>query len=134
MPSGEQVGAPSEVYEAPATEFVAGFVGVSNVVTGDLARSLTGTARPFSLRPEKIRCAVPEEPVPDGFVAADGTIHDVVYLGMRTRYGVALDAGGMLTVEAQNLETTSMDALARRGQRVRLLWSREQMHPLGGGA
>jgi len=127
----EQVGAPSEVYEAPATEFVAGFVGVSNLVTGDLARALTGAEQTFSLRPEKIRCAGPEEPVPDGFVAADGTIRDVVYLGMRTRYGVALDAGGMLTVETQNLETTSVDALARRGQRVRLLWSREQMHWMG---
>ena len=127
----EQVGEPSEVYEAPATEFVAGFVGVSNVVMGDLARSLTGTARTFSLRPEKIRCAGPEEPVPDAFLAADGTVRDVVYLGMRTRYGVALDAGGTLTVEAQNLETTPKDALARRGQRVRLLWSREQMHWMG---
>ena len=131
----EQVGAPAEVYEAPATEFVAGFVGVSNLVTGELARRLsgrlTGVPRTFSLRPEKIRCAGPEEPVPAGGCAADGTIRDVVYLGMRTRYGVALDAGGTLTVEVQNLETTSMDALARRGQRVRLLWSREQMHWMG---
>jgi len=131
----EQLGTPSEVYEAPATEFVAGFVGVSNLVTGELARNLagmgTGSPRTFSLRPEKIRFAAPEDPVPAGFCAADGTIRDVVYLGMRTRYGVALDAGGTLTVEAQNLETTSMEALARRGQRVRLLWSREQMHWMG---
>src|SRR6185436_13861660 len=128
-------GTPSEVYEAPATEFVAGFVGVSNLVTGELARNLagmgTGSPRTFSLRPEKIRFAAPEDPVPAGFCAADGTIRDVVYLGMRTRYGVALDAGGTLTVEAQNLETTSMEALARRGQRVRLLWSREQIHWMG---
>ncbi|HBL30838.1 MAG TPA: spermidine/putrescine ABC transporter ATP-binding protein, partial [Acidobacteria bacterium] len=127
----EQVGAPAEVYETPATEFVAGFVGVSNLVAGTLARALTGTPQTFSLRPEKIRLAPPETPVPAGSCAADGTLRDVVYLGMRTRYGVALDAGGVLTVEVQNLETTSMEALARRGSRVRLLWSREQMHRLG---
>src|SRR3990170_5274414 len=51
----EQVGTPAEVYERPATAFVADFVGVSNVVGGRLALVLTGSVRPFSIRPEKIR-------------------------------------------------------------------------------
>ncbi len=50
----EQIGAPAEIYEHPATAFVAGFVGVSNVCTGELAIRLTGSAQAFAIRPEKI--------------------------------------------------------------------------------
>ena len=59
---------------------------------------------------------------PGGVCSTPGHIRDVVYLGMHTRYVVELDAGGELTVVQQNLETTSMDALAARGRRVRLVW------------
>jgi len=118
----EQVGAPAEIYEYPATAFVAGFVGVSNLVSGDVARAITGSAEMFTVRPEKIRLADPGTPAPDGTCSAGGRIRDVVYLGMHTRYVVELDAGGELTVVQQNLEATSMDALAARDRRVRLLW------------
>jgi len=118
----EQVGSPAEVYERPATAFVAGFVGVSNLVNSDVARTITGSPERFSVRPEKIRLSDPDAPVPDGACSAPGHIRDVVYLGMHTRYVVELDAGGELTVVQQNLETTSMDALAARGRRVRLIW------------
>jgi len=118
----EQLGTPAEVYERPATAFVAGFVGVSNLVNSDVARTITGSPEMFSIRPEKIRLSDPDAPVPDGACSAPGHIRDVVYLGMHTRYVVELDAGGELTVVQQNLETTSMDALAARGRRVRLFW------------
>jgi len=118
----EQVGTPAEVYERPATAFAAGFVGVSNLVNSEVARAITGSPEMFSVRPEKIRLSDPDAPAPDGVCAATGRIRDVVYLGMHTRYVVELDAGGELTVVQQNLETTSMDALAARGRRVRLVW------------
>jgi putative spermidine/putrescine transport system ATP-binding protein len=118
----EQVGTPAEVYERPATAFVAGFVGVSNLVNGEVARAITGSSETFSVRPEKIRLSEADAPAPDGVCAATGCIREVVYLGMHTRYVVELDAGGELTVVQQNLETTSMDALAARGRRVRLIW------------
>jgi putative spermidine/putrescine transport system ATP-binding protein len=121
----EQMGTPAEIYEYPATAFVAGFVGVSNLVQGDVARAITGSSEMFSVRPEKIRLAEPGPPAPDvpeGMCAAEGRIRDVVYLGMHTRYLVELDTGGELTVVQQNLEATSMDALAARDRRVRLLW------------
>src|SRR5512146_310906 len=51
----EQVGSPAEIYEHPATPFVAGFVGVSNLVSGELAYHITGAQETFSVRPEKIR-------------------------------------------------------------------------------
>jgi putative spermidine/putrescine transport system ATP-binding protein len=108
----EQIGAPAEVYERPATEFVAGFVGVSNVLERD--------GRKFTVRPEKIRMHFDE--AGDGEL---GRIRDVVYVGMFTRYVVELDSGGELTVVKQNLETSSQEALESRGKRVRLEWRPE---------
>ena len=108
----EQIGAPAEVYERPATEFVAGFVGVSNVLERD--------GRKFTVRPEKIRMHFEE--AGDGEL---GRIREVVYVGMFTRYVVELDSGGELTVVRQNLETSSQDALESRGRRVRLEWRPE---------
>jgi putative spermidine/putrescine transport system ATP-binding protein len=120
----EQVGSPAEIYESPATPFVAGFVGVSNLVSGPLAQAMTGSTAMFSIRPEKIRICPPETAMPEGMVAADGRVRDVVYIGLYTRYLVELDGGGELVVVEQNLDTTSMDVLRAKGRPVRLLWSR----------
>jgi putative spermidine/putrescine transport system ATP-binding protein len=127
----EQVGSPADVYERPATEFVASFVGVSNLVSGPLAQALTGQGATFSVRPEKIRLAEPGSAAPAGACQAEGRIREVVYLGMHTRYLVDVDGGGELTVVAQNLETTSMEALAARGKRVALVWERKHNRVLG---
>ncbi len=126
----EQLGTPAEVYERPLTEFVAGFVGVSNLVRGPLAVALTGQATTFTVRPEKIRLAAPDTAAPPGYCRAPGVIRDVVYLGMHTRYLVELEAGGDLTVVEQNLATTSMEALAARGRAVVLLWDQAVNRPL----
>jgi putative spermidine/putrescine transport system ATP-binding protein len=126
----EQVGSPAEIYEHPATAFVAGFVGISNLVSGALAQALNNTPDMFSIRPEKIHLAEPEARILEDMVAADGRIRDVVYLGLYTRYLVELDKGGDLTVMEQNLHTTSMDALAARGRRVRLMWDRRHNRPI----
>jgi putative spermidine/putrescine transport system ATP-binding protein len=124
----EQVGTPAEVYEHPATTFVAGFVGTSNLLTGEAARAVIGRGGVFTVRPEKIRLADPSvAPAPDeGSVL--GTIREVVYLGPDTRYVVALLVGGELVVTQQNLETSSMEALAAQGRPVRLVW--KQRHVL----
>lgn len=118
----EQVGTPAAIYEHPATSFVAGFVGVSNLVSGAVAQAITGSSETFSIRPEKIRIQEPGTPVSDGLCTAQGRIRDVVYLGVHTRYVVELDVGGELTVVQQNLDTTSMEVLAARGRRVQLVW------------
>ena len=120
----EQVGAPAEVYERPATKFVAGFVGTSNLIGGAAAAAITGTPGLFTVRPEKIRIADPETPVGDDEHGASGRIRSVVYLGPDTRYHVALDAGEELVVTQQNLATTSTEALAQQGRAVRLIWKR----------
>lgn len=120
----EQIGTPAEIYEHPATAFVAGFVGTSNLVRSDVAQQLTGEARTFSIRPEKIRIVEINAPVQNGWTAVRGTVREVVYLGMFTRYLVALDDGGELGVVRQNLDETSMDVLTAEGKRVQLTWQR----------
>ncbi len=123
----EQVGTPADLYERPATAFVAGFVGTSNLLRGDAARTLVGTDGLFTVRPEKISLSEPGAPVADEEVGADGTIRAVVYLGPDTRYIVALDAGSELVVTQQNLHTSSMEVLAAQGQPVRLVWKRQHV-------
>jgi putative spermidine/putrescine transport system ATP-binding protein len=128
----EQIGSPAEVYERPSTPFVAGFVGTSNLLTGAAARAVVGEEGTFTVRPEKIRMQEPDEPVGDDELSALGQIRDVVYLGSDTRFVVELDDGGALVVTQQNLETSSMEVLAARGQRVRLAWKRRHVLALGG--
>jgi putative spermidine/putrescine transport system ATP-binding protein len=123
----EQLGTPADLYERPATAFVAGFVGTSNLLRGAAAQSLVGSDGLFTVRPEKIRLAEPGAPVADDEVGADGTIRNVVYLGPDTRYVVALDAGSDLVVTQQNLNTSSMEVLAAQGQPVRLVWKRQHV-------
>ena len=113
----EQVGSPAEVYEHPQTEFVAGFVGVSNVLERD--------GRRITIRPEKIRMS--DEHAGEG---ESGTVREVVYVGMVTRYVVDLDAGGELVVVRQNLETSSQEALSEQGKRVRLSWRPEHTYEI----
>ena len=115
----EQIGPPAEVYEHPQTEFVAGFVGISNVLERD--------GRRFTVRPEKVH--MHDE---DGSGGGEtGRIRDVVYAGMVTRYVVELDRGGELIVVKQNLETSSAEALEARGKRVRLEWRPEHTYVIG---
>jgi putative spermidine/putrescine transport system ATP-binding protein len=132
----EQVGAPADVYERPRTPFVAGFVGTSNLLRGDVARSIVGQAGTFTVRPEKIRLAAPDATVGPDEASATGRIRSVVYLGPDTRYVVTLDAGSELVVTQQNLTTSSMEALALDGTPVRLIWRKQHIFAIeesGGG-
>ena len=105
----EQVGSPAEMYEHPATTFVAGFIGTSNI--------LERGGRTFTVRPEKIRLL----PFEAG-EGEPGTVRATAYLGPSTKFVVALDEGGELTVVQQNLETRSEDIDRMEGRRVRLQW------------
>ena len=129
----EQVGAPADVYEHPATRFVAGFVGTSNLLTGAVAEAIIGRAGTFTIRPEKIHLAEPDVVVGSDENSAAGRIRDVVYLGPDTRYVVTLDAGSELVVTRQNLATSSTEALAQQGRAVRLVWKRQHDLPIADG-
>jgi putative spermidine/putrescine transport system ATP-binding protein len=91
-------------------------------VSGEVAAAITGSPQTFTVRPEKIRMRESGAPVAGGLCSADGRIGEVVYLGAHTRYRVELDGGGALTVIQQNADATSMEVLAARGRRVRLVW------------
>lgn len=128
----EQIGSPAEIYEHPLTQFVAGFVGVSNLISGDTARRITGSDVHFSIRPEKIHLGTMDgRPEPETF-SVEGKVRDVIYLGLYTRYLVDLNGGGDLVVVEQNLKTTSMDVMKAKGQNVRLSWKKEHASYLGG--
>jgi putative spermidine/putrescine transport system ATP-binding protein len=126
----EQVGSPADVYERPATGFVAGFVGVSNVLEGETAAAIAGDPHPFTIRPEKISMHEFDVPVDGDSCTATGHVREVVYLGATTRYIVELDVGGSLVVMEQNLTTSSMEALQVRGKAVRLIWRRSNNRPV----
>jgi putative spermidine/putrescine transport system ATP-binding protein len=129
----EQIGAPAQVYERPATRFVAGFVGTSNLIGGPVAESILGRAGTFTIRPEKIRLADPDTaPGPDE-VRVGGTVREVIYVGPDTRYLVDLEPGGELVVTQQNLTTSSADALDARGRSVGLIWRRQHCLPVADG-
>jgi putative spermidine/putrescine transport system ATP-binding protein len=112
----EQVSTPVELYEQPATEFVAGFVGVSNLLERDGKR--------FTIRPEKIQL-LDSTAAADGLRTERGRIVAVAYAGMVTRYTVALEAGGELQLVRQNAEGTSNDAPSERGMEVLVGWRPE---------
>jgi putative spermidine/putrescine transport system ATP-binding protein len=126
----EQVGTPATVYEQPATAFVAGFVGVSNILEGEAARAVTGTEGAFTVRPEKLRMVDRDASVGANECTATGTVREVIYVGSYTRYVVALDGGGELVVTEQNTNVSSMDALQVRGRAVRLVWERQHNRPV----
>ena len=128
----EQVGTPSEIYEHPVTQFVAGFVGVSNLVSGEIAQRITGADLKFSVRPEKMHLGSPDNMAEADTFAVEGRVRDVVYLGLYTRYLVELNGGGDLVVVEQNLKTTSMDVMKAKNQQVRLFWKKEHMSYLEG--
>ena len=119
----EQIGTPAEVYERPATPFVSGFVGTSNV--------LERAGRRFTIRPEKVRLLEPGESR-DGLVIERGVIRGVAYAGPVTRYQVELDAGGELQAVRQNIETSSTEALEQQGRAIEVGWLPEQAVPVGG--
>jgi putative spermidine/putrescine transport system ATP-binding protein len=114
----EQVGAASEVYESPATRFVAEFVGSSNVIDGAAARDILGTDRTASVRPEKIRIGAAGTPA-DG-VRVDGTVREIVYAGSETR--VIVDADPDVTLTALLLNATGAHSGLARDARVTLSW------------
>jgi putative spermidine/putrescine transport system ATP-binding protein len=119
----EQVGTPGEIYERPANEFVAGFVGTSNVVVRDGRRLL--------VRPEKIRMLGAGESEP-GELA--GVVREVAYLGPVTRYVVEPDGGGQeLVVLRQNTDVSAEHAREAGGQRVRLAWRAQDTSALDTG-
>jgi len=130
----EQLATAVQLYEHPASAFVAGFVGTSNLLDGEVARRLVGADGTFVIRPEKVAMVGPDEaPAPDAATCvARGVVREVVYLGATTHTVVDLDDGVTLTVSHQNTDRFIDAALERREQPVVLTWQRDNLVSLGG--
>jgi spermidine/putrescine transport system ATP-binding protein len=146
----EQLAAPEDVYERPRTEFVAGFIGVSNLLPGTVesvgegdvelaldngptVRAIGGGVRPGDrahavVRPEKLQIAKVEESAPDGRPRVEGIVESAVYLGTATQMVVKLPADVPLTVLVPNTDEALRQSLPGAGARVRLTWSPEHMY------
>lgn len=120
----EQVDSPRALYMKPATTFVAQFVGSSNVLRGTLALQLTGSDRPFSIRPEHIRLG---EAGLGQEVQVAGVLHDIQYQGSSTRFELRLDSGQLLAVSRANDQWQVPASPLQTGQRLTACWPREAM-------
>jgi len=107
-----QTGTPHDLYERPATRFVADFIGIANILELD-------TNRWLALRPEKIRLAIE---CPDTPHAVEGKIVDIAYEGDRSLYRIATESHGVLLVSTANV-TRAREGAFRREQSVWLGWS-----------
>jgi spermidine/putrescine transport system ATP-binding protein len=146
----EHLGSPREIYERPATRFVAGFIGTSNVFTGVVDSVDTGNAVvsvggerilvplrgdgvavgasiDVSVRPEKIDMLTAEPPA--GRNVLRGVVSEVVYLGTSTNYNVVTQTGAELVVFDQN--ASSAEDVAARGDKVFLTWNPQHSYAIG---
>nr|WP_269330009.1 ABC transporter ATP-binding protein [Kineosporia babensis] len=118
-----QIGTPAEIYERPASPYVAQFVGTSNLFDSATSQRLFGIARRHGLRPEKIQ--LHHERVPDAEIVVEGVIAESIYLGSEIRVHLQLDDGTQLIVLERAGEHTE-----HRGEKVVASWSRRDLVPL----
>jgi spermidine/putrescine transport system ATP-binding protein len=147
----EQMDSPEEIYERPRTTFVAGFIGVSNLMPGEVVSTgggaaemrldagptvraeVEGDASPGErahavVRPEKLRLHAANGSAPDGRPSVDGQVESSLYLGTATQVVVRLGDGTRMTVLVPNTDEAERRRLPASGDAARLTWSDENMH------
>ena len=127
----QQIDSPSVIYEHPSNEFVAGFVGTSNLLSGNAAKQLLEKDGTFTVRPEKITLEIGQVKKDANQRSAQGRVSEVEYLGPSTRFNVQLDAGASLVVLKQNTTETSQEVSKLRNQIVTLLWEKASEYRVG---
>ena len=123
----EQIGTPREVYESPASSFVASFLGVSNLVSGDHAKQLFGSEQLVNIRPERIRLLKESYKVSEGEIGVKATISDVAYTGANTLYVLEADGGLRLIATRLNEELPGQDLGLEAGDRVLAAFRKEHV-------
>jgi len=141
----EQLADPEPLYERPTTRFVAGFLGISNLLRGTVVEKAEryaavrlvddtvvripiaavggASSTEVGVRPEKIRMLITDAAAPEGFNVLAGTVRDASYVGVSTQYVIETRSGGRMTVYEQNVERTIHGSLYRPGMDVQLAWS-----------
>ena len=123
----EQIGSPEDVYERPETPFVAGFIGVSNLLPGDIV-SANGKGTYACVRPEKLRVEDPSSQATAGHPSVEGVIESTLYLGTSTQMIVRVGDDVPMTVLVPNADEEERRHLPGAGSKVRLAWTPEHMH------
>ena len=151
----EQLGPPDEIYNRPGTEFVAGFIGVSNLMPGSVVATnaehvdvrldsgptvrasadgvATGDRANIVVRPEKLHVTLVEQPAAGDRPSVEGVVDSAVYLGTATQMVVKLAGDVPLTVLVPNADEAERQRLPGAGARVRLSWAPEHMHVVSAG-
>jgi len=152
----EQLADPETLYERPQTRFVAGFLGVSNLLSGTVLEkgapyasvrladeavvrvpeaAVNGSADvEVGVRPEKIRLFGADTVPPSGLNVLSGTVLDASYLGVSTQYVIETRNGSRISVYEQNVERTIHGSLHRPGEEVHLAWSPDHTFAVGASA
>jgi len=152
----EQLGDPEALYERPTTRFVAGFLGVSNLLGGECQGTADGlgiiqladgtvvkapadavygrTTVDVGVRPEKIRLHKEGSDAPDGHNRLSGVVTDASYMGVSTSYVIETRGGARVMVYEQNIERTTKEELWRRGDQVDLTWIPDHTFVVEAGA
>ncbi|MGO3146165.1 MAG: ABC transporter ATP-binding protein [Leucobacter sp.] len=128
----EQIGSPREVYEYPGSEFVARFLGITNIIPAEVSHRFFGSSELHSLRPERVELLDPTAPLSAGSIAQGGTIAEIVYAGAHTRYLVDTEDGTRYIAETQNRHTPRTDAGLHRGDTVSLRFEQSHATPIPG--
>jgi ABC-type Fe3+/spermidine/putrescine transport system ATPase subunit len=125
----DQIGSPEDVYERPETPFVAGFIGVSNLIPADqVPGSTNGKGSYACVRPEKLRVEDPSAPATGGHPSVEGHVESTLYLGTATQLIVRVGDDVPMTVLVPNADEAERSNLPGAGSRVRLAWAPEHMH------
>jgi putative spermidine/putrescine transport system ATP-binding protein len=122
----EQVGTPQEVYNKPATRFVAGFLGAANILSGEDAKKVFGKAKTVSIRPERIRLEQPSAKTASDESSISGTVHEAAFVGANTIYLIETEFGFKLNVSKANRELPGQDKSFAAGDRVLIVWHNSQ--------
>jgi spermidine/putrescine transport system ATP-binding protein len=152
----EQLGDPEALYERPTTRFVAGFLGVSNLLGGECQGTADGlgiiqladgtvvkapaaavygrTTVDVGVRPEKIRLHKEGSDAPNGHNRLSGVVSDASYMGVSTSYVIETRGGARVMVYEQNIERTTKEELWRRGDQVDLTWIPDHTFVVEAGA
>lgn len=114
----EQVGTPHEVYEFPQTEFVARFLGITNILSPEVSERLLGVAKLHSLRPERVELTDGAAGAEQGTVTLSGTVSEAVYAGAHTRYLIETSDGIRMMAEKQNAHKPRTESSVQRGDAI----------------
>jgi len=118
----EQIGTPEEVYERPATRFVAGFLGAANIVSGEPAKKIFGRPTTVSIRPERMRLQAPSYSATSDEMAIAATVKEAAFVGANTVYVVDTDDGVRLSISRTNTQSPGHDNRFATGDRVLAVW------------